>query len=71
MSVIYSEHAAHRATLATAEQTLQAALVGATAAQARAAAVAFYRTCRSSAITNGLSPVPFSLALRELIGQET
>jgi hypothetical protein len=70
MSVIFSEHAAHRATLATAEQTLQAALVGATAAQAKTATVAFYRTARASAITNGLSPHQFSTALRELIGQD-
>ena len=71
MPVIFSEHAAHRATLLTAEQTLQAELVGSTAAQAKTATIAFYRTCRASAITNGLSPVPFSLALRELIGQDT
>jgi hypothetical protein len=71
MSVIHSENATHKATLLIAEQTLQAALVGATAAQAKTATVAFYRTARASAITNGLSPVPFSLALRDLIGQET
>ena len=71
MPVIFSENKSHRDTMAAAEQTLQAALVGATAAQAKTATIAFYRTARASAITNGLSPVPFSLALRDLIGQET
>jgi hypothetical protein len=71
MAVIFSEHATHRATMLTAEQTLQAALVGATAAQAKTAIVNFYRTARSSAITNGLQFQQFSTALRELIGQET
>jgi hypothetical protein len=71
MPGIFTEHATHRATLATAEQTLQAALFGATAAQTKAAFLAFYRTARASAITNGLSPHQFSTAIRELIGQDT
>jgi hypothetical protein len=71
MPVIFSEHATHRTTLASAEQTLQAALVGATAAQSKAAFLAFYRTARASAISNGLSPHQFTCAIRELIGQDT
>jgi hypothetical protein len=71
MSVIHSENVTHKATLLVAEQTLQAALVGATAAQTKTATIAFYRTARASAIANGLSPHQFSIALRELIGQDT
>jgi hypothetical protein len=72
MPVIHSENATHKATLLVAEQTLQSAIAGTpTAAATKSAYVSFYRTARASAITNGLSPVSFSLALRELIGQDT
>jgi hypothetical protein len=71
MPVIFSENKSHRDTLVTAEQTLQAALAGATAVQARTATIAFYRTCIASAKANGLHFTQFSTALRELIGQDT
>jgi len=68
MSVIQTDHAVHRATCLTAEVTRQAAVqaTGATTASIKAAEIAFYRTCRSSAITNGLSPHQFIEALFEL-----
>jgi hypothetical protein len=71
MSVIHSENATHKATLLVAEQTLQAALANATAAQAKTATLAFYRTARASAIANGLSPHQFSCAIREICGQDS
>jgi hypothetical protein len=68
MSVIATENATHRATVLAAEVTRQAALqaAGATTASIRAAEIAFYRSCRSSAIKLGLSPHQFIEALYEL-----
>jgi hypothetical protein len=68
MSVIYSENATHRAKVLSAEIVRQAALqaAGATTASIKAAEIAFYRTCRASAISNSLSPHQFIQALFEL-----
>jgi hypothetical protein len=68
MSVIASENSTHRATVLAAELTRQNALqaAGATTASIKAAEIAFYRTCRASAIANGLSPHQFIMALDEL-----
>jgi len=63
----------HDAALLAAEQTHQAAIVGATAAQIRAADLAFLRACRQSCITNNGSAgvAQFTTAIRELTGSET
>ncbi len=67
MSVIYNENAAHRAAILAAEQARQAACVpGASQATIHTAEVAFYRACLSSATTNGVSPMQFIVALKEL-----
>jgi hypothetical protein len=68
MSVIATENSTHRATVLAAEVTRQAAVqaVGATTASIKAAEIAFYRTCRKSAISNALSPHQFVEALYEL-----
>jgi hypothetical protein len=52
MPVIKTGNAVHDAALLAAEQTHQAAIVGATAAQIRAADLAFLRACRDSCIKN-------------------
>ena len=68
MSVIYSENATHRANCLASEVTRQAALqaAGATTASIKAAEIAHYRTCLSSARTTGVSGHQFSQALYEL-----
>jgi hypothetical protein len=64
---------AHDAALIAAEQAHQAAIVGATAAQIRAADLAFLRACKSSCITNNNSAgvEQFNTAIRELLGTST
>jgi hypothetical protein len=63
----YSENSAHRAALLAAEQTRQAAITpGASQATVKAADIAYYRSALASAIANGVSPIQFTTALREL-----
>jgi hypothetical protein len=64
---------AHDTALLAAEQTHQAAIVGATAAQIRAADLAFLRACRDSCIKNNSSAgvEQFTTALREMTGSAT
>jgi len=67
MSITKSGVAVHDNTCNAAEMTRQGAVAGATTQAAiRTAEVSFYRTCRTSAISNGLSPSQFVFALQEL-----
>jgi hypothetical protein len=71
MSVVYSENATHRANLLAAEQTKQAAIAAAagSASAIRTAEIAFYQSCRSSAISNNCGYSQFVSALEELLAQ--
>jgi len=66
MAVVYTENATHRAAILAAEVTRQVAQVGATAAQLKAADIAFHRACLASAISNSCGTAQFSTALQEL-----
>jgi hypothetical protein len=69
MSVVKSGNANHDKNCADAERKRQSAVVaGASQSSIRSAEVAFYQTCRASAIANGVSPSQFNDALRELQG---
>jgi hypothetical protein len=63
----YSENASHRAALQAAELTRQASSPpGASQATVKAADIAYYRACVTSALANGVTPQQFMTALREL-----
>ena len=66
-------NAAHDAALIAAEQAHQAAIVGATAAQIRAADLVFLRACKASCVTNNNSAgiEQFNTAIKELTGSST
>jgi hypothetical protein len=67
MSATYSENTTHRANILAAEMTRQVAVAGAAnQAAVRTAEIAFYRTCRTSAIANSCSPAQWISALQEL-----
>jgi len=69
MPTIKTGNLAHDNACAAAEITRQAAVAGTpTQAQVTAADVAFYRTCRASAIANnnGVQAAEFSAALKAL-----
>jgi hypothetical protein len=71
MSVVYSENAVHRANMLGYEQTKQSAVAAAAgnATSIRNAEIAFYQSCRSSAISNGCGYSQFVSALEELLAQ--
>jgi len=64
--------AAHDNACNAAETLRQSQIINSsTPAQVKAAEVAYFRTCRLSAIANGLSPSCFTAALVELQGTAT
>jgi hypothetical protein len=68
MAVLYSENAAHKATLISLEAAKQQS-IGAAAGNAAAiknAELAYFRGARASALQNNCSPAQFSVALHEL-----
>jgi hypothetical protein len=73
MSIIKTGNKVHDDALLVAEQVRQAAVevAGVTEAAVKTAHVAYFRSCIASAKTNGLMYGQFSLALREMIGQDT
>ena len=68
MSKVQSGNPTHDATCAVADTTRSAVLAtpGVTAAQAKAADIAAYRTMRASALTNNCGVTTFVNALTEL-----
>jgi len=73
MPVIKTGVPAHDTALLAAEQAHQAAIVGATAAQVRAADLVFLRACKASCIANNNSSgvEQFNTAIKELLGTST
>ena len=67
MSKIQSGNATHDQTCAAAAAVQAAAIaVATTQSAAKTADIAYYRTCRASAITNGVGAGQFTQALQEL-----
>lgn len=67
MSTTNSGNATHDTAVAKSESIRQAATVpGTSPTSVRSADIAHYRTCLASALTNGINPIPFVTALREL-----
>jgi hypothetical protein len=67
VSKVQSGNPVHDAACAVAAATQAAALaVATTQSAAKTADIAYFRTCRASAITNGVAPVQFVTALVEL-----
>jgi hypothetical protein len=67
MSTCQSDNKAVRDAVNSAEGTRQAAVAAAsTQAAINTAEIAFYRTCRTTAIANGVSPTVYIDALRAL-----
>jgi len=63
----FNEYKQHQAAIVAAEAVRQAATAGTpTAAQQKAADIAFNRTALASAKVQGVSPAPFFTALLEL-----
>jgi hypothetical protein len=56
----------HRSTVATAEMVRQVAIASASSSATKTAELAFFRTARASAISNGQSPHQFIMALQEM-----
>jgi hypothetical protein len=67
MSMIVTENRQHNSNLAAAELARQVASApGATAAQIKAADIAYHRAALASALKNGCGVEPFLVALRDL-----
>ena len=66
MSVPKTNKPVHDAAVVIAESQRQVSTVGANQATAKAADITFYRAALASAITNGVSPASFSMALQAL-----